>query len=480
MKTPSLNAADQTAPALTRQAWSCRFTLSFALLASAAAIAQPVSDTLRYDERGNIIQRVVAGQVTDYRYDGLDRLREETAPGNQRLVLDADGNRLADGRSTYAVAPGGQRLAARDGVAMVHGPGGHLLADRAWLGGRWVQRQFDWTLDGQIKTVRLDGIAVATYHYNEERQRTRKTLAAPPAGVPAITLYRHDPAGRLTLEVAGSPAQATGVSVSPGQVLVRYIWQDEVPVAVVWPPMTPGNPNARIDRIVYLHNDHLNTPRRATDARGVLVWQWNSDAFGSSAPQEDPDGDGRPVTIHLRFPGQYFDAESGLHYNWNRYYDPQVGRYTQSDPIGLAGGINTYAYVGGNPISFVDPWGLCQCRSFAQRTLDRFEETSAAIDSMINNALPWPINSATGVAVAAGGGAAARSWGGRTATQEAWRYGRQLDTAAHFSLFRVGRPDLVRVGVTSVATTAAVTVAWNGGLLIGSALSAALSGTDCE
>ena len=358
MKTPSLNAADQTAPALTRQAWSCRFTLSFALLASAAAIAQPVSDTLRYDERGNIIQRTVAGQVIGYRYDGLDRLREETAPGNQRLVLDADGNRLADGRSTYAVAPGGQRLAARDGVAMVHGPGGHLLADRAWLGGRWVQRQFDWTLDGQIKTVRLDGIAVATYHYNEERQRTRKTLAAPPAGVPAITLYRHDPAGRLTLEVAGSPAQAPGVSVSPGQVLVRYIWQDEVPVAVVWPPMTPGNPNARIDRIVYLHNDHLNTPRRATDARGVLVWQWNSDAFGSSAPQEDPDGDGRPVTIHLRFPGQYFDAESGLHYNWNRYYDPQVGRYTQSDPIGLAGGINTYGYVDGNPLSYTDPEGL--------------------------------------------------------------------------------------------------------------------------
>lgn len=358
MRTPSLNAADQTAPALTRQAWSCRFQLSFGLLASAAAIAQPVSDTLRYDERGNIIQRVVAGQVTDYRYDGLDRLREETAPGNQRLVLDADGNRLADGRSTYAVAPGGQRLASRDGVAMVHGPGGHLLADRAWLGGRWVQRQFDWTLGGQIKTVRLDGIAVATYHYNEARQRTRKTLAAPPVGVPAVTLYRHDPAGRLTLEVAGSPALAPGVSVSPGQVLVRYIWQDEVPVAVVWPPMTPGNPNSRIDRIVYLHNDHLNTPRRATDARGVLVWQWISDAFGSSAPQEDPDGDGRAVTIHLRFPGQYFDAESGLHYNWNRYYDPQVGRYTQSDPIGLAGGINTYAYVDSNPLNFTDPTGL--------------------------------------------------------------------------------------------------------------------------
>ena len=332
--------------------------ISGCLLIAAPAMAQDYNERLLYDERGNLLQRSLQGRVIGYRYDGLDRLQEETAPGNQRLLLDADGNRLADGRSTYSVAQGGQRLAMRDGVALVHGPAGHLLADRTWRGGRWVQRQFDWTLDGQIKTVRLDGKTVATYHYNEARQRTRKTLATPPVGVPAITLYRYDPAGLLTLEVAGAAVQAPGVSVMPGQVLVRYLWQDAVPVAGVWPPMTPGNPNASTERIVYLHTDHLNTPRRASDARGVLVWQWISDAYGSSAPEEDPDQDGRPTTIHLRFPGQYFDVESGLHYNWNRYYDPQVGRYTQSDPIGLEGGINTYAYVESNPLSFTDPEGL--------------------------------------------------------------------------------------------------------------------------
>jgi RHS repeat-associated protein len=334
-----------------------RWILVACLLAATAAAAQQVQDSLQYDARGNIIQRTIGEWPIGYRYDGLDRLREETAPGKQRLVLDADGNRLADGRSIYRVMPGGQRLADRDGIALAHGPAGHLMADRAWLDGRWVQRSFEWTLTGQIKAVRIDGKTVATYHYNDARQRTRKTLVAPPGGVPAITLYRYDPAGHLTLEVAGSAAQASGYSVAPGQVLVRYIWQDDEPVAVVWPARTPGNPDQIGDRTVYLHVDHLNTPRRATDARGVVVWQWISDAFGSSLPDDDPDQDGQRTPINLRFPGQYFDAESGLHYNWHRYYDPQVGRYTQTDPIGLAGGINAYAYVGGNPISYVDPTG---------------------------------------------------------------------------------------------------------------------------
>ena len=88
------------------------------------------------------------------------------------------------------------------------------------------------------------------------------------------------------------------------------------------------------------------------DAAGNVVWQARSTAFGKAEIQVET------VENPLRFPGQYFDAETGLHYNFHRYYDPETGRYTQADPIGLAGGINSYAYVGNNPVNLLDPYGL--------------------------------------------------------------------------------------------------------------------------
>ncbi len=90
----------------------------------------------------------------------------------------------------------------------------------------------------------------------------------------------------------------------------------------------------------------------------TAVWRWAGDAFGTTQPDKDPDADGTKVNVRLRFPGQYHDGESGLYYNWNRYYDPRTGRYMTSDPVGLTGGINSYAYVSSNPMRFIDSLGL--------------------------------------------------------------------------------------------------------------------------
>jgi len=107
----------------------------------------------------------------------------------------------------------------------------------------------------------------------------------------------------------------------------------------------------------YLVTDHLDTPRFIYNDEQALTWRWASDGFGRQAANDDPDGDGYQVNVNLGFPGQYKDLESGLVYNWNRYYDSELGRYVTSDPIGLGGGLNTYGYVYQNPTKYIDPDG---------------------------------------------------------------------------------------------------------------------------
>ncbi len=104
--------------------------------------------------------------------------------------------------------------------------------------------------------------------------------------------------------------------------------------------------SSAIPQAYYIHTDQLDTPRVITDTNGNVVWQWdNSDPFGNNMANENPNGAGA-FNFNLRFPGQYYDRETNLHYNINRDYDPSIGRYIQSDPLGLGGGqFSTYAYV---------------------------------------------------------------------------------------------------------------------------------------
>ena len=102
----------------------------------------------------------------------------------------------------------------------------------------------------------------------------------------------------------------------------------------------------------FIHTDHLGTPQAMTDSSRAVVWEASHTPFGELHRETGA------IPQPLRFPGQYDDGESGYHYNYFRDYDPSIGRYVQSDPIGLEGGINTYAYVGGNPLYWSDPSGL--------------------------------------------------------------------------------------------------------------------------
>jgi len=125
--------------------------------------------------------------------------------------------------------------------------------------------------------------------------------------------------------------------------------------------------NSAAAQIYYIHPDHLNTPRLIADANQNTVWRWDQgEPFGNDVPNNNPSGFGA-FDFPLRFPGQYFDRETNVAYNINRDYDPSIGRYVESDPIGLRSGKNTYAYVGDNPLSYVDPLGLAK---FCCRPLD--------------------------------------------------------------------------------------------------------------
>jgi len=126
-----------------------------------------------------------------------------------------------------------------------------------------------------------------------------------------------------------------------------------------------GQPLALIEnnQIYYDYNDHLGTPQVITDNNKTLAWKADYDPFGKATVTTES------VANNIRFPDQYYDTETGLHYNWNRYYDPFSGRYITSDPIGLAGGINTYGYVSGNPMNWFDPDGAEQTRTVGQRII---------------------------------------------------------------------------------------------------------------
>jgi len=122
-----------------------------------------------------------------------------------------------------------------------------------------------------------------------------------------------------------------------------------------------------------------------TDDTGTVLWSWNSDAFGTTLANEDVDGDNTDFEFNLKFSGQYFDKESGQHYNYFRDYEPGTGRYLESDPIGLGSGEHPYNFGNVNPVSFYDLLGLATYHNFSPKEEEYMRKiVTAAVQKLRN------------------------------------------------------------------------------------------------
>jgi RHS repeat-associated protein len=267
-----------------------------------------------------------------YGYDLLDRLNSASKTGTtQGWTYDANGNRLTEtgsSPSTYTNAGTSNRVSSISGSlprTYAYDAAGNTLS--------YAGATFTYNNRGRMVTATNGGVT-ATYTYNALGQRIKRTASG------ITTLYVYDEAGHLA-----------GEYTSTGALIQETVWLGDIPVATLRPNGSGGV------IVYYVHADHLNTPRLVTDTSNNLRWKWDSDPFGATQPNENPASLGA-FTYNLRFPGQQYDAVVGLHYNYFRDYDPASGRYSQSDPIGLGGGINTYGYVSANPVMSIDPRGL--------------------------------------------------------------------------------------------------------------------------
>ncbi|MGH8414039.1 MAG: RHS repeat-associated core domain-containing protein [Gammaproteobacteria bacterium] len=274
------------------------------------------------DDITGLTDNLVGGNSQTLGYDNLNRLSTGSgAYGSQSYGYDANGNRntetLNGTNTTLNIAATSNQLASLSGgqnKTYQYDANGNLISDGTNT----------YTYDD---TNRLAGVTTSsgtdTYQYNGLGQRIEKTVGS------ATTVYVYDEAGHLLGEYTPS-----------GGLIAEHIWMGNRPIGLI-----------TASGLYYVTTDQLGTPRAITNSSKTVVWQWNSDPFGNGTPTGS-------ITYNLRMPGQYYDAETGHNYNYFRDYDPTIGRYVESDPIGLKSGINTYTYVADNPISNTDPLGL--------------------------------------------------------------------------------------------------------------------------
>lgn len=312
------------------------------------------SRTYGFDALGNMTSRQTVAESSQFGYDPLSRLTTEqrtqgTSSFSNIFSYDSNGNRLSEnnnGTSTQlSYVPNSNQLIQVGSKALTLDAAGNTISDTNGA------RGFYYSTAGHLQWIAEYGLPIAGYLYNATGQRVGKLT------LQGITLYHYDIFGRLISE--------TTLGSQPSR---DYIWSGAAPVAQIdhWIPI--GNmlqlahcavgQDGKIDWVTYLHTDGLGSPRIGTDVAQNVVWRWDGEAFGETTPSQAVPIGAHAVLVNLRNPGQYFDQESGLFNNGARYYNPKIGRYISSDPIGLSGGINTYSYVDANPLAYLDPFGL--------------------------------------------------------------------------------------------------------------------------
>lgn len=321
------------------------------------------------DNIGTITNLLDSAQNQVFDYDALNRLTDATGGyGDIDYTYDAVGNRL-----TRSIIDSGGTQTETYGYAVTNN---RLLSVQRDDNGLITNRALGYSTVGSIDTdLRHDGTTrllvynhrnrlanvadgggtLGVYEYNTSGQRVVKTTNS------VTTHFHYDRAGRLIAESDG-----TGIT------LQEYVYDDSALVAI-----------ASGSAISFVHVNHLGTPMAVTDATSSVVWSGQYRPFGEISASGS-------LAQPIRFPGQYQDHETGDFYNYYRSYDPSIGRYTQSDPIGLHGGFNTYGYAGGNPITSFDPFGLLEIRAevwstgkgHQTRYLPDFKPVSAGLSDM--------------------------------------------------------------------------------------------------
>jgi RHS repeat-associated protein len=309
------------------------YDLNYRLTSQTVGTVQNLSYS--YDPNGNLQAAndlITAANNQSFAYDPLNRLISATGPNNFAYTYDNVGNRTSDYKNNaetiYNYDPGSQKLLSQSG-----GLKSPVTIDNAGDAVFSRLNTYNYDPDQRLNSMQQGKNILGAYSYDSQGRRVAKTTGA------GSTYFDYNPQGRL-LDESGP-----GLSTD-------YVYLDGEPLARVDYNLNDTTGNVAGWNIAYYHNNQVATPIKTTDRLGNVSWSGQLDPFGTVLPIN------ANITQNLRFPGQYYDAETNLLYNNQRYYDAQSGRYLQSDRIGLSGGINTYTYVDNNPLRYIDPLGL--------------------------------------------------------------------------------------------------------------------------